>query len=199
MRSSTLCSNRSNGPPETSLPSRHAAGIGKPARRGRVDRRGRTGPRGWVNRREGFGGAGGRRSRRPGRKPHKLMGAGVATSPHCPGSNCRAPKGQTLVAGRFGSPAEALLLRRVPFRETSARRLPSCWTSKKLGSGFPSHFFFDRPASRFLDIDPEGSPPHPRWQWLAEPPSVSGRPLSGHTQSLPPESIRRKGNPPVDK
>ncbi len=93
----------------------------------------------------------------------KLMGAGVATSPHCPGFNCLTPKGRTLVAGRFGSPAEALLLRRVPFRETSARGLPSCWTSKKLGSGFPSHFFFDRPTSRFLDIDPEGSPPHPRW------------------------------------
>lgn len=78
------------------------------------------------------------------------MGAGVATSPHCPGSDWSAPKGQTLVTGRFGSPAEALLLRRVPFRETSARRLPSRWTSKKLGSARASHFFLDRPASRFL-------------------------------------------------
>jgi hypothetical protein len=34
-----------------------------------------------------------------------------------PGSDCQAPKGQTLVAGRFGFPAEAFMLRRATLNQ----------------------------------------------------------------------------------
>src|SRR5688500_17630837 len=110
-------------------------------------------PRGAANR-----GPGGRTERGGSGRgaPHKLMGAGVATNPHCPGSDCQAPKGQTLVAGRFGFPAEAFLLRRVPFRGTFARRLQSHWTPKKLGSAFASHFFFGALPVALATVTPRG-------------------------------------------
>src|SRR5688572_1035282 len=131
---------------------------------------------------------------RPG--PKRLMAAGVATSRHCPGSVCQAPKSLPPFTGLFGFPAEAFLLRRVPFRKTFARRLQSCWTSKKVGSACASRFFLDRPASRFLGFHPEGCPPPPRWQ-CPETFAPEGTAAPGHAHQLPRRPIRTKGNRPV--